>query len=313
MVTMTVTKAERVAAVRAFTRSYTAVLGVLDEGLLQSPYTLTEARVIFELAQRESTEVPDLRRSLGLDGGYLSRILARFEADGLVARRRSGADARRQVVRLTPAGRDVYKVLDARSTDQVTGLLSRLGDEEQQRLVDAMASIGDLLGEPPRPAAPYLVRPLQPGDLGWVVHRHGVLYAQEYGWDQTFEALVAHIVASYVDKRDPRRENAWIAEVGGVPVGCVFCVHKDDATAQLRLLLVEPSVRGMGIGARLVDECVEFARVAGYGALTLWTNDVLVAARHLYERAGFRLVEEEHHRSFGHDLVGQTWTLDLLR
>lgn len=313
MVAMTTTEAERVAAVRAFTRSYTAVLGVLDEGLLQSPYTLTEARVIFELAQRDITEVPDLRRSLGLDGGYLSRILARFEADGLVARRRSGADARRQVVRLTPAGRDVYEVLDARSTDQVTGLLSRLGDEEQQRLVDAMASIGDLLGEPPRRAAAYLVRSLRPGDLGWVVHRHGVLYAQEYGWDQTFEALVARIVASYVDKRDPRRENAWIAEVDGRPVGCVFCVHKDDATAQLRLLLVEPSVRGMGIGARLVDECVRFARMAGYGALTLWTNDVLAAARHLYERAGFRLVEEEQHRSFGHDLVGQNWTLDLHR
>jgi DNA-binding MarR family transcriptional regulator/GNAT superfamily N-acetyltransferase len=307
---MTTIEAERVTAVRAFTRFYTTVVGALDEGLLRSAYTLTEARLIFELGQRDTTEVPDLRRMLDLDAGYLSRILTRFEDQGLVTRQRSGADARRQVIRLTPAGRQAYAMLDARSAEQVKGLIGGLSDENQRRLVGAMGMIERLLGNPPRLPA-YVIRPPRPGDLGWVVQRHGVLYAQEYGWDQTFEALVARIVASYVDGLDPRRSNAWIAEVDAAPAGCVFCVPKDAGTAQLRLLLVEPSARGMGIGVRLVDECIRFARTAGYRSLTLWTNDVLVAARRIYERAGFRLVEEEKHHSFGHDLVGQNWVLDL--
>jgi len=307
---MTTFEAERVTAVRAFTRFYTTVVGALDEGLLRSAYTLTEARVIFELAQRDTTDVPDLRRMLGLDAGYLSRILARFEGVGLVTRQRSAADGRRQVIRLTPAGRQAYAMLDSRSADQVKGLIGGLSDENQRRLVGAMGRIERLLGDPPRPPA-YVIRSLRPGDLGWVVQRHGALYAQEYGWDQTFEALVARIVASYVEVLDPRRSNAWIAEVDATPVGCVFCVPRDAVTAQLRLLLVEPSARGTGIGARLVDECIRFARGAGYRSMTLWTNDVLVAARRIYERAGFRLVEEEEHHSFGHDLVGQNWVLDL--
>lgn len=316
---MTVPTGDRVAQVRAFTRFFTAVMGVLDEGLLQSPYSMTEARVIFELAQADRSDVLDVRTRLGLDPGYLSRILARFEADGLVVREKSATDARRQVVRLTPAGRDVYATLDARSSDQVRMLLGTLSEDEQRRLVEAMAVIRSLLGSH-RPSRSPTLRPLRAGDLGWVVQRHGVLYAQEYGWDDTFEALVARIVADFVDGRDPDRENAWIAEIEGEPVGCVFCVRADDtgdtgdtgdATAKLRLLLVEPSARGMGVGTALVGECVRFARAAGYARLTLWTNDVLAAARRIYERAGFELVEEEKHHSFGHDLVGQYWRLEL--
>ena len=307
-----VVDASRIATVRAFTRSYTAALGVLDEHLLSSPFSLTEARVIYELAQRDVTEVADLRRSLGLDAGYLSRILSRFEATGLVTRARSGTDARRQRIRLTGAGRDAFAMLDTRSSEQVATLLGGMAEAEQRRLVDAMETVRAVLG--PRPVAPSepLVRPVQPGDLGWVVQRHGALYAQEYGWDRTFEGLVARIVADYAETADPTRENAWIAEIDGRRVGSVFLVADDDAsTARLRLLLVEPTARGRGLGTRLVDECVGFARGAGYTAMTLWTNDVLTAARRVYERAGFRLVREEAHHSFGHDLVGQHWHLDL--
>lgn len=322
---------DRIREVRAFSRFYTAVIGLLDEGLLRSPYSLTEARVIFELAQADATEVVDLRRRLGVDAGYLSRILARFDTDGLIHRERSGGDARRQVIRLAQAGRDVYSMLDSRSAAQVRGLLAGLTDYDQGQLVEAMGTVRELLGHvvpggrrdaPAGPSAArgtaeasdrtVALRPLRPGDLGWVVARHGVLYAREYGWDQSFEGLVARIVADYADHRDADRDNAWIAELAGEPVGCVFCVHGDDErTAKLRLLLVEPSARGHGVGTRLVDECVAFARAAGYTRLTLWTNDVLVAARRIYERAGFDLVEEERHRSFGHELVGQYWRLDL--
>lgn len=303
--------ADRVAAVRAFSRFFTAVIGVLDEGLLKSPYSLTEARVIFELAQADRTEVVGLRRSLGLDPGYLSRMLARFETDGLVVRERSGSDARRQVIGLTETGRQVFAMLDFRSAEQVGALLGALSEPNQRRVVQAMGTIRAVLGAEPG-SRDYGIRSLRPGDLGWVVQRHGALYAEEYGWDDTFEALVARIVGGYVQDRDPRRDTAWIAEVDGQPVGCVFCVHgDDDETAKLRLLLVEPSARGMGIGARLVDECIRFARAAGYRTLTLWTNSVLVAARRIYQRAGFELVEEEKHHSFGHDLVGQYWRLEL--
>jgi DNA-binding MarR family transcriptional regulator/GNAT superfamily N-acetyltransferase len=302
---------ERVAAVRSFSRFFTTVIGILNEGLLQSPYSLTEARVIFELAQANVTEVVALRHTLSLDAGYLSRILARLEADGLVVRGRSGADGRRQTVWLTDAGREVFTTLDARSADQVAGLLGTLPDADQRRIVGAMGTIESTLGAP-TPASPVTLRALLPGDLGWVVHRHGALYAGEYGWDETFEALVARIVADYVAERDARRENAWIAECDGLPVGCVFCVGGDDErTAKLRLLLVEPSVRGLGIGRMLVGECIRFAREAGYDAITLWTNDVLTAARHIYQQAGFTLIKQEEHRSFGHDLTGQYWRLEL--
>jgi DNA-binding MarR family transcriptional regulator/N-acetylglutamate synthase-like GNAT family acetyltransferase len=299
-----------IARVRAFNRFYTNVIGVLSEGLLDSPYSLTEARLIFELAQRDATEVTALRHDLDIDAGYLSRLLARFEADGLITRARSATDCRRQVIRLTAAGRTAYEMLDERSVGEVHRLLQPLTDERRRRLVAAMDAIEEVLAETRSPRS-YVLRPLRPGDFGWVVHRHGVLYAAEYGWDATFEALVARVVADYVDKHEARRENAWIAEVAGEPVGCVFCVRRDDTTAQLRLLLVEPSCRGMGIGARLVDECLSFARLAGYKSIMLWTNDVLGDARRVYERAGFRLADQGEHHSFGHDLVEQIWTRDL--
>jgi DNA-binding MarR family transcriptional regulator/GNAT superfamily N-acetyltransferase len=302
--------AEAVTAVRAFNRFYTKVIGALREDLVHTPYSLTEGRVIFELAQRDATEVADLRRLLDLDAGYLSRILARFEADGLVRRTRSEVDGRRQVIRMTPAGRKAYATLDKRSAAEIGVMLDRLGDSDRRRLLGAMATIQELVGETSRPNMVIVRSPLA-GDLGWVVQRHGALYADEYGWDDTFEALVARIVGDYVASRDPKREAAWIAEVDGQPVGCVFCVRRDDRQAQLRLLLVEPGVRGTGIGGRLVAECVRFARQAGYHQLVLWTNDVLVDARRRYERAGFRLVEEGTHHSFGKDLVAQTWSLDL--
>ena len=297
---------DRVAAVRAFNRFYTKVIGLLRQGLLDTPYSLTEARVIFELAQRDTTELADLRRTLDVDAGYLSRMLDRFETDGLVTRERSASDGRRRVIRLTDRGRAVFTMLDARSAEDSRMLLSQLSEEEQDRLLAAMGTIRDILEGTPRPNA-FVLRPPEAGDFGWVVHRHGVLYADEYGWDESFEALVARIVADYVEQRDPQRENAWIAEVDGEPVGCVFCVKRDDETAQLRLLLVEPRVRGMGIGTRLAEECLHFARRAGYRQIMLWTNDVLEEARRIYERAGFELVEEERHHSFGHDLVGQNW------
>jgi DNA-binding MarR family transcriptional regulator/GNAT superfamily N-acetyltransferase len=302
---------DRVAEVRAFNRFYTNVIGVLREGLLRTRYSLTEARVIFELAQREATEVAHLREALDVDGGYLSRILTRFETGGLVKKERSAVDGRRQVIRLTGRGRRAFRTLDERSATEVRALLSDLGEEEQRRLLGAMATIRDVLEESPRPDH-YVLRPPEVGDFGWVIHRHGVLYAEEYGWDASFEALVARIVADYVEDRDPQREAAWIAEVNGQPVGCVFCMKKDDITAQLRLLLVERRSRGMGIGTRLVDECIRFAARTGYKEMILWTNDVLEDARRLYERAGFELVEEEPHHSFGHDLVGQIWRRGLL-
>jgi DNA-binding MarR family transcriptional regulator/N-acetylglutamate synthase-like GNAT family acetyltransferase len=297
---------DRVDAVRAFSRFYTNLIGLLREGLLHSPYSLTEARVIFELAQRGSTDLADLRLLLDIDAGYLSRILSRFETDGLATRERSKTDGRRQIIRLTRQGSAAFKMLDSRSTEQIRMLLSKLGDEDQRRMLGAMKTIQEVIQRSPRPE-PYLLRQPGPGDLGWVVQRHGVLYAEEYGWDESFEALVARIVADYVDHRDPRRENVWIAEVDGEPVGCVFCVKKEETTAQLRLLLVDPRARGMGIGGRLVEECMRFARRAGYQQMMLWTNDVLHDARRIYERAGFKLVEEEQHHSFGHDLVGQNW------
>jgi DNA-binding MarR family transcriptional regulator/GNAT superfamily N-acetyltransferase len=302
--------AQRVGSVRAFNRFYTDLIGVLGDGLLRTPYSLTEARVIFELAQRDPAEVADLRRALAIDAGYLSRILARFQADGLVTRQRSAADGRRQVIALTEPGRSAYATLDARATDAILTILNDLPEEQQARLVGAMSAVRELLEPAPRADA-YVLRPLRPGDLGWVVYRHGVRYAEEYGWDESFEALVARIVADYADHRDPRREHAWLAEVDGEPVGCVFCTRKDDQTAQLRLLLVEPRARGMGIGGRLVEECLRFARRAGYREITLWTNDVLAGARRIYQRAGFQLVDEQPHHSFGHDLVGQTWTRTL--
>jgi DNA-binding MarR family transcriptional regulator/GNAT superfamily N-acetyltransferase len=295
-----------VADVRAFTRFYTRVIGLLDRGYLESPYSATEARVLFELANHGRYEVADLRASLGLDAGYLSRILTRFEGDDLVVREPSPGDGRRQAVRLTDKGRKVFEGLDERSSAEVGALLSEVPESDRRRLVTAMTTIHRVLGDVPPPA--YVLRPPRPGDLGWIVQRHGVRYAEESGFDETFEALVAGVVADFGGGHDPNREAAWIAEVDGEPVGSIFCVRQDDETAKLRLLLVEPSVRGMGIGARLVEECLRFARRGGYQRITLWTVAGLDSARRIYERVGFVLVDEQPRRLFGCDVVGQTWT-----
>jgi DNA-binding MarR family transcriptional regulator/GNAT superfamily N-acetyltransferase len=306
---------DRVAAVRRFSRYYTNVLGLLQEGLLDTEFSLTEARVIFELAAAGQADAASLKRRLDIDPGYLSRLLARLDKAGLIWRQRSPEDGRRQVIELTADGRKAAATLGERSDRQVREILAALPESAQRRLTGAMAAIEDILGAG-RPAgrgqpAAYLLRSPGPGDLGWMVKAHGELYAQEYGWDATFEALVARIVADYTDNHDPRREAAWIAEVDGQPTGCVLCVRKDDDTAQLRILLVDPAARGLGIGARLVGECLAFARRAGYKRIVLWTNDVLTAARRIYQAAGFRLTGEEPHHSFGHDLVSQTWQLDF--
>lgn len=298
------------ADVRAFNRFYTRLIGLLHQGVLDSSYSLTEVRVLFELDRAGRMEAGDLRRLLGLDAGYLSRMLGRFEGDGLVVRERSAADARRQVVELTGEGRVRFAGFDERAAEEVRELLAGVTDEDRGRLVASMATIEEILGRAPKTDRPYVIRPPRPGDLGWVVYRHGTLYSQEQGWGMDFEATVAGIVADYVRGHDPGREAGWIAEVDGERAGCVFCVRKDDETAQLRMLLVEPSTRGMGIGTRLVDECVRFARAAGYRRMVLWTRDVLLGARRIYQAAGFELVEKERGEGGG-DFVEEIWARDL--
>jgi DNA-binding MarR family transcriptional regulator/GNAT superfamily N-acetyltransferase len=303
--------AQRAEAIRRFNRFYTKQIGVLHEGLVQSPFSLTEVRVLFELAHRDKVTASELATDLGLDAGYLSRMLQRFDYCGFLDKSPSPTDGRRTHLRLTPQGRDAFAPLDQRSHDEAAAMLGRFSAAEQNRLLEAMRTIEELLGPPAASREPYLLRPHQPGDMGWIIHRHGVLYAQEYGWDEQFEALVAEIAAKFIQHFDPKRERCWIAEKDGEIVGSVFLVKQSDEVAKLRLLLVEPAARGLGIGRRLVGECIRFARQAGYKTITLWTNDVLHAARHIYEQAGFHLVDEEPHHSFGHDLVGQTWELTL--
>ncbi|TGV09849.1 MarR family transcriptional regulator [Mesorhizobium sp. M8A.F.Ca.ET.173.01.1.1] len=302
---------ERIDAVRAFNRFYTRQIGVLDEGWLKSTFSLTEARVLYELAHRDGLVASDLVRDLGLDPGYVSRLLKKFEERGLVEREATEADARRASIALTPAGREAFAPLNQDSHDQVRALLDRLAPVDQDRLVKAMRIVQYLLGDRPEPRVPYILRPLEVGDIGWVTRRQGMLYAQDYGWDETYEALVAEILGEFVKKFDPKWERGWIAEREGEVVGSVFVVRKSDQVAKLRLLYVEPSARGLGIGKRLVAECIGFARARGYKTLTLWTNDILTAARHIYQAAGFKLTEEEPHHSFGKDLVGQNWDLEL--
>ena len=301
----------RTESVRAFNRFYTRQIGLLEEGLYDSPFSLTQVRVLYELAHRDGLNASILARDLSLDAGYLSRLLTRFEDQGLLARSPSPEDGRQAVLALTDAGRAAFAPLLQAARDRVAAMLRALGPGEQAALIDAMATVQRLLGGAPEPKVPYILRPHRPGDIGWVVHRHGVLYTTEYGWDETFETLVAEIAAAFLKAFDPRKECCWIAEREGEIVGSVFLVRQSDAIAKLRLLYVEPAARGLGIGARLVDECIRFARSSGYRTLTLWTNDVLVAARRLYEAAGFTLIAEEPHHSFGNDLIGQHWTLEL--
>ena len=327
---------QRAAAVRRFNRFYTRQIGLLAGRYLDSPFSLSEARVLYELAQRATATATGLVRELGLDPGYLSRILRGFQRRGLLSKQPSARDGRQRLLRLTARGRHAFQALNDCSQRDLEAMLSALPAADQGRLVGAMQAIEGLLADPGAAAAAattaatattaaaastvaappekppaFMLRLPRPGDMGWVVARHGALYAQEYGWDEQFEALVAEIVAKFVQEFDSQRERCWIAEMDGENVGSVFLVKKTDTVAKLRLLLVEPKARGLGLGARLVDECLRFARLAGYRQMTLWTNSVLLAARHLYARAGFRLVESGPHHSFGHDLVEETWTLDL--
>jgi DNA-binding MarR family transcriptional regulator/N-acetylglutamate synthase-like GNAT family acetyltransferase len=305
--------AGRVDAMRRFNRFYTRRIGVLQEGLLRSPFSLAEARVLYEVAHRDAPTAAELGKELGLDPGYLSRILRGLRKRGLVDRRPSPADGRESLLGLTARGKATFATLDERSRKEIGAMLAPLPVPRQRGLIEAMGTVEDLLGDPApaKAAAAYVLRSHQPGDMGWVVHRHGVLYAQEYGWDETFEGLVAEIVARFVKHLEPKRERCWIAEQDGEIVGSVFLVKQARTVARLRLMLVEPRTRGMGIGTRLAGECIRFARQAGYRKITLWTNSVLLAARHIYAQAGFRLVKEEPYHGFGHDLVGETWDLKL--
>jgi DNA-binding MarR family transcriptional regulator/predicted N-acetyltransferase YhbS len=293
--------AEHIDALRSFNRFYTRRLGLVRGGLVKTPHPLAEARVLYELGHNGATETSDLRSALDVDAGQLSRLLARLESEGLLARESSPGDARRRRVKLTEAGSQAFATLDHRTVEQIGELLDGLPDQE--RLIAALQDVRDAL----EPRGEVVLRDIQPGDLGWMVERHGVLYAREYGWDQSFELLVARIMGAF----RPGTDRGWIATLDGRRAGCVLYVHESGKTAKLRTLLVEPEARGHGLGARLVDAVITHARTAGHEELVLWTNDILGAARRIYERAGFTKTSEAPHRAFGHDLVEQTWSLRL--
>jgi len=304
--------ADRVAAVRRFNRFYTRQIGLLDEGLLSSPLSLTQARTLYELAHRKRSTAAELCDALGLDPGYLSRILSSFEKNRLLEKKASPKDARQTLLALTRKGRQVFEPVNARSDEQVRSILNKLSPERQDDLLSSMRTVESLLGPDTGSMKSYVLRQHRPGDMGWVVWRHGLLYSQEYGYDELFEALVAEIVAEFVQKFDPARERCWIAERDGENVGSVFLVQKSQTVAKLRLLLVEPSARGLGIGKQLVSECVRFARRARYRKILLWTQSELAAARGIYQNAGFKLVGEEKHDSWSRKgLVAETWELKL--
>jgi DNA-binding MarR family transcriptional regulator/N-acetylglutamate synthase-like GNAT family acetyltransferase len=298
-------------SVRRFNRFYTKQIGVLRKGYLDSAFSLAEGRVLYEIAHRDRPIAAELSKDLDLDPGYLSRLLAKFEKQGLLARKASGDDARLSHLSLTARGRQAFAPLEARSQKHASMMLSKLSAADQQRLVDAMQTIEKLLGAEPQGTAHYSLRDPRPGDMGWVVQLHGAFYAAEFGWDESFEALTAEIVAKFVQNFDPERERCWIAERNGVNLGCVFLVKKSNQVAKLRLLLVDPSAHGLGIGKRLVSECIRFAREAGYRKMTLWTQSNLVAARGIYKSAGFRLVQRWPVKQFGHKMTSETWDLKL--
>jgi DNA-binding MarR family transcriptional regulator/N-acetylglutamate synthase-like GNAT family acetyltransferase len=302
---------QNVEAVRRFSRFYTKQIGLLHERILRSPFSLAEARVIYEIAHHQQTTATELSNELGLDPGYLSRILRDFNKRGLIDKGRSEADGRKKFLRLSENGQAAFARINARSRREIEATLKKLSPADQGRLVQAMQTTEELLGAQSEHKVSYILRTHQPGDMGWVVHRHGILYAEEYAWDEQFEALVAEIVTNFIRNYDPKRERCWIAEKDGNNVGSVFLVKQSDSTAKLRLLLVEPNARGMGIGNRLVSECIKFAQQVGYSKITLWTNSILSAARHIYQNAGFQLVDEQPHQSFGHDLIAETWDLKL--
>jgi DNA-binding MarR family transcriptional regulator/GNAT superfamily N-acetyltransferase len=302
---------ERIEAVRRFSRFYTRRIGALQEGLLNTPFSLTEARVMYELGHRESATATELGQELGLDAGYLSRMLRGFHERGLIDRRPSESDARQSHISLTEAGRAAFTELGAASRRDIAAMLRELPEVEQERLVGAMRTIESVLTGPDPSHEPYTLRDPRPGDLGWVVQAHGELYAREFGWDVRFEALIGEVIAGFVRTFDPARERCWIAERDGQNVGSIFLVRGDDEVAKLRLLLVHPSARGLGLGSRLVRECVDFARQVGYRRISLWTNDVLVSARRIYAAEGFRIVNTEVHNSFGIPLTAETWEKEL--
>lgn len=305
------TAEQHIQTVRSFNRFYTGQIGLLSESVYQSPFSLTDVRVLYELAHRAKPTAAELCRDLHLDAGYLSRILSKFKKRGLISKTPSESDGRRSLLALTARGRKAFAPLDERANVEMAKMLDQLPEADQQRLVRDMNEIQHLLGSRGAQTGPYLLRGPQPGDIGWVVHRHGALYAQEYGWDERFEALVAEIAAKFVQNFDTTRERCWIAERDGEILGSVFLVKDSDEIARLRLLLVEPKARGLGLGKRLVEECVKFARRAGYKKITLWTQSVLDAARHVYQKAGFVLVHKEPYRGIGRDLVSETWDLEL--
>jgi DNA-binding MarR family transcriptional regulator/GNAT superfamily N-acetyltransferase len=302
---------EEIATFRRFNRLYTRTIGTLGESLLDSQYSLTEARVLYELAHDRET-AKEIAEELNLDPGYLSRILRKFEDSGLLKKTVAATDARRTRLFLTAKGRSAFSELNQRSEKQARELLNQLTPSKRETLLHSMQEIERVLN-PGKDTAPYILRQHRPGDMGWVVSRHGALYAQEYGWDEHFEALVARIVADFIIHYEPKRERCWIAERNGDRLGCIFLAKHPEQmdTAKLRLLLVEPGARGVGLGKALVNECVNFARTAGYKKMTLWTQSILSAAHHIYQQAGFKLVREGPHHSFGADLVGQTWEMEL--
>ena len=301
---------KQVRAIRAFNRFYTRKIGVVD-GIASSPFSLAEARVLYELAHRQQPTATDIRKELGLDAGYMSRILRDFERRNLVRREQSKTDERQRFLSLTTKGQKAFIPLDERSNRDVAAMLNDLSSAERKQLVDAVQAVRRLLGDKAEQRSPYLLRQHQPGDMGWIVHRQAILYAEEYGWDGTYEALAAEIVAQFIKSYDPQRERAWVAEKDGQRVGAVFVAKQSEEIARLRLLHVEREARGLGIGKRLVEECIRFARQAGYLKMTLWTQSVLHAARDIYKKAGFQVVHEEKHHSFGKDLTAETWELNL--
>jgi DNA-binding MarR family transcriptional regulator/GNAT superfamily N-acetyltransferase len=301
----------RIAAVRRFNRFYTQKIGVLSEVYLNTPYSLTECRVLYALAHRDGATASWLGRDLDLDAGYLSRILRDFERQALIVRSTSPQDGRQTLISLTPAGREAFEPLNRASHGEIGNLLAPLAEADQERVVGAMRLIGGLLGGEPEKAPAFIVRPHRPGDMGWVTQRHGALYSEEYGLNHKMEAYVAEVVAKFLREFEPLREHCWIAEQDGTRVGSVFIVKESDTVARLRLLIVEPRARGLGVGRRLVEECVRFSRQAGYGEVTLWTHSILTAARRIYASVGFAIVETETHDEFGPELVGETWNLRL--
>jgi len=305
---------DRIAAVRGFNRFFTRHIGVLREGLLQSEFTLTELRILYELAHHGDQQPAALCRELGLDRGYLSRIVGKFEAAGLVSKVDSATDGRAKLLRLTAHGRAIYEPLDRRSREEVGDMLSRFDETDQLRLLDAMNTIRGLLDREGamKFAQPFVVRSHRPGDMAWITRRHGELYAKQQGWDSSFETLVGQICADFERNFDPAREHCWIAERAGERIGSIALARGDEeGVAKLRLLLVEEQARGYGLGTHLVDVCHQFARTAGYRKMRLWTTDQQNEARHIYQRKGYRLVAGEPVHAFGKDMINETWELDL--